>query len=324
MPRTPLNNVGRVSSLAAVLAGYCGVLADGECGYRQASAGCRAGSGPGWRSGRIWQASGCGLAAWSGKDRGPGVAGQPGLDQGPQVDGAAPVMQPGVVLGGADVTEPDAAAILGSGPGDDPFDHRPGRIGALELVGAGLRAGGAQQPLVRVDGHRPAVFGGGAARPERAPGTQLPEGDGPLAAHQPGMPGRAGHRALLLVDDEVVQGEPAGHRRAQRPGLDHRVVPGLAVVSAGLAGAVGRVTIDLQSLLLPRPSVPSESSAASTPSPATSASTPTAPAAASSRSGEAGPASSASTASASFTRSLTRSCLACGSSQSISGLPGLL
>src|SRR5260370_8172877 len=66
------------------------------------------------------------------------------------------------------------------------------------------------------------------------------------------MPGRAGHRALLLVDDEVVQGEPAGHRRAQRPGLDHRVVPGLAVVSAGLAGAVGRVTIDLQSLLLPR------------------------------------------------------------------------
>jgi hypothetical protein len=72
-----------------------------------------------------------------------------------------------------------------------------------------------------------------------------------------------------------------------------------------------------------RPSVPSDPCAGSTSCPATSASSPSASAAAASRSGAPGPASAASSPSASFTRSDTRSCLACGSSQSIGGLPGL-
>ena len=49
------------------------------------------------------------------------------------------------------------------------------------------------------------------------------------------MPGQTGHRALLFVDREVVEGEPAGRGRAQRDGLDDGVVPGGGVVRAGLA-----------------------------------------------------------------------------------------
>ena len=71
-----------------------------------------------------------------------------------------------------------------------------------------------------------------------------------------------------------------------------------------------------------RPSVPSEPCAGSTSWSATRASSPSASAAAFSHSGASPPVSSASTASASLTRSDTRFCLACGSSQSMSGLPG--
>src|SRR5690348_16433978 len=52
------------------------------------------------------------------------------------------------------------------------------------------------------------------------------------------MPGRAGHGTGLLVDGEVTDGETAGHGRAQRPGLDHRVMAGVAVGGAGLPAAV--------------------------------------------------------------------------------------
>src|SRR5439155_897277 len=123
------------------------------------------------------------------------------------------------------------------------------------------------------------------------------EGDRAPGAHRPGVPGRAGHRALLLIEDEVIEGEPAGHRRAQRHGLDDGGVPGRLVVRAGLARAVVRVAVDLQT--------PARRSAAC-----------------SSRCGAPSPVSPASTATASFTRSLTRACFAAGSSQSMTGLPG--
>ena len=147
---------------------------------------------------------GKGEPGWSGQDPGPAGAGQPGVDQGPQVDRGGPAAQPGGVPGGADVSEPDPPAVAGGGPGDDPLDHRPGWAGALECFSAGLRAGGAQQPLVRVNGHRPAVFGGSAARPQRAGQARGAEGDRPLAAHRPADAVRAGDGALLLVHDEVV------------------------------------------------------------------------------------------------------------------------
>src|ERR1022692_803303 len=86
----------------------------------------------------------------TGSAQGPGpvAAAQASVDQGPQVQRGAPVMQPGVVPGSPDVAEPDPVPVLGSGPGDDPLDHRPGRVGLPELGGPGLGAGGAQQAVV--------------------------------------------------------------------------------------------------------------------------------------------------------------------------------
>ena len=88
-------------------------------------------------------------------------------------------------------------------------------------------AGGAQQLLVRVDAHRPAVRGAGATPPQRAVRAQRAEGHRPFRAHRPGVPGRAGDRAGRLIDGEIVEGEPAGHGRTQRLGLDRRLVTGV-------------------------------------------------------------------------------------------------
>ena len=44
-----------------------------------------------------------------------------------------------------------------------------------------------------------------------------------------------------LVDGEVVDGEPARHRRSQRRRFDHRLVAGLGERGPGVAGAVGGV-----------------------------------------------------------------------------------
>ena len=62
------------------------------------------------------------------------------------------------------------------------------------------------------------------------------------------MPGRAGHRTLVLVDGEIIEGKPAGHGGLQRLGLDHGVVPGVPAGGPGLAAAVGRVAVHLQPL----------------------------------------------------------------------------
>src|SRR6266702_1063908 len=199
---------------------------------------------PGPRAG----AARAGAASRSGQDPGPAGAGQAAVDQGPQVQPGAPVVQPGVVLGRADVAEPDPAAVLGGDPGDGPLDARPGRVGALEPRRSGLGAGFAEQALMRVDGHRPAIFGGGAPLAQGASGAGGAEGHGPVLAHLAGDAVRAGDGAAVLVHDEVIDGEAAGHRRAQRPGLDDGVVPAVTVVSAGLAAAVRRVAVHLQPL----------------------------------------------------------------------------
>src|SRR5258708_12399881 len=110
----------------------------------------------------------------------------------------------------------------------------------------------------------PAVLGGRAPVAKWAGGARGAEGDRPLGAHRPDMPRRAGHWAVVLAEDEVVEGEPARHRRAQRHRLDDRVVPGRLVVRAGLAGAVAGVAVDFQALavlpvagrLVPAPAKP--------------------------------------------------------------------
>src|SRR5262249_60955644 len=58
-----------------------------------------------------------------------------------------------------------------------------------------------------------------------------------------GGAGRAGEGAVLVIDGEVVAGEPAGHGRLHRLGLDHRLVPGVTDRLAQLPGAVGGVAI---------------------------------------------------------------------------------
>src|SRR5208283_5508711 len=55
-------------------------------------------------------------------------------------------------------------------------------------------------------------------------------------------------RARVLIDGEVVQGEPAGHGRAQRPGLDDGVVRGRPVGGVALPAAVGRIPVNLQAI----------------------------------------------------------------------------
>src|ERR1035441_8048289 len=112
-----------------------------------------------------------GLPGRSGQGPGPAGAGQAGVDQGPQVQPGAPVVQPGIGLSGPDVAQADAAAVLGGGPGDGPLDTGPGRVGLPELRRSGLGAGRAQQVIMRVDGHRPAVPGGGALLAPRHPIT---------------------------------------------------------------------------------------------------------------------------------------------------------
>ena len=79
-------------------------------------------------------------------------------------------------------------------------------------------------------------------------GARGAEGEGPGLAHLADLPGRAGDGALLLIDGEVIKGEPAGHGRAHRPGLDDSVVPGVPVGRAGLPAGVGRVAVNLQAV----------------------------------------------------------------------------
>src|SRR6516165_3177780 len=142
--RRALNNPdpagGRSGCLPAAAGWHAGVLGvTGTLRPRRVSGpgrGCLPGGAGRWRSGQ---------------DPGSVAAGQAVPEQGAQVDRGAPGVQPGVVLGGAEVAEPDPAAVLGGGPGDDPLDGGPGGVGLLEIVGAGLGAGGTQQVLVRVD-----------------------------------------------------------------------------------------------------------------------------------------------------------------------------
>jgi hypothetical protein len=87
----------------------------------------------------------------------------------------------------------------------------------------------------------------------------LPQWAALAADAEAGLPGRgdvdpiagwAADRARLLVDGEVVLGEPARHRRSQRRRLDRLGVLGGPKRRAGLPAAVGRVTQDFQARLL--------------------------------------------------------------------------
>ena len=158
---------------------------------------------------------------------------------------ARPAVQPGVVLGRAEVAQPDPVPAAGGGPGDDPLDHRPGWVGLPEFPRAGLGAGGAQQAFVRVDLQAPAVFGGGALCRSGQPAHTAPK-----VAYRLVLIVRVCPAGQVTVPSSSLIAKSSrvkpGHGRAQRHRLDHRVMPGLLVVRAGLTGAVVRVTVNLQ------------------------------------------------------------------------------
>jgi hypothetical protein len=105
--------------------------------------------------------------------------------------------------------------------------------------------------LVRMQVHRLAVLGAGAALTQRtraaAPVEHRPtaRSDGHVVA------GRAGDRAGMKVDREVVFGEAARHRWPQRDRFDRLGVAGGRERRAGLAATVGGVGQHLEPWPLP-------------------------------------------------------------------------
>lgn len=88
-----------------------------------------------------------------------------------------------------------------------------------------------------------AGLGDGAAGAQRAAAAGGSEGDVAAGGDTPDDPVRAGARAIVLVDGEVVQGEPALDRRGQRLGLDHRGISGLPDRVPQVPSAVGRIGV---------------------------------------------------------------------------------
>ena len=131
---------------------------------------------------------------------------------------------------------------------------RPGGVGAFELGGAGLGAGGAQQVLVRVDASSTGrLWRWCSGARSGQPAHSRAEGDRPVRAHRPGVPGRAGDgagRSSSMVKSSRVN--PPGTAGRSGLGLITVSCPAVPVGGAGLPAAVGRVAVDLQ----PRPGRP--------------------------------------------------------------------
>ena len=146
-----------------------------------------------------------------------------------------------------------ALIVFGIGAG-----LRPGELVALR--GGDVSRHG-RQVMVQVSGPSARVvpvtsgYAGRAWELARRAGSDFvfrpdAEGGDPGAAEGDSAPGRAGDGAGLLIDDEVIDGEPAGDGGLQRLGLDHRGVPGVADSAAQVPGAVGQVAVPGQRLLV--------------------------------------------------------------------------
>src|SRR6266849_2720924 len=135
-------------------------------------------------------------------------------------------------------------------------DWLPGRAGLAAWSG-GQRPGAVAAGQALADQVAQVERGGAALEPGVVPGRPAvaelepssPPGGHPGPAERDGVPGRAGHRALLLADGEVINGEPALHRGLQRLGLDHRPVAGVVDRAAQVTGAVGGIAVPGQRLL---------------------------------------------------------------------------
>src|SRR6266516_2967100 len=201
----------------------------------------------GWRRSAWpgWPAARAGIAAWS-DDQHPGAvaAGQAPAGQVAQVQRGGAALEPGVILGHSAVAELEPASPPGGDLGDRAFHVGP--VGHVVLAQPGdgpVTAGGAQQVITLVQDELAAGLAGRALLAQRAVPAQRPEGGDAGAAQDGGVPGRAGDRALLFADGEVVDGEPALDGGAQRLRLDHRLVPGLLYRIAQVTGAVSGVAV---------------------------------------------------------------------------------
>ena len=140
-----------------------------------------------------------------------------------------------------------------------------GQPGGIALAGTG----GGQVGLVGMDGDDPAADAAGAGLAQRADAAGDAE-PGPATAaagraDRHGHPRRAGHRAGLEVDAELVLGEAAAGC-GRELGLDHRREPVLVQPGQVGAGAIGAVAVDhrLGGLARPRPGARSPSSVGAT------------------------------------------------------------
>src|SRR6266566_4965645 len=139
--------------------------------------------------------------------------------------------EPRMVLDGAAVAEFEAAAAEAGDLGDDPFHVGPVLAVLLPQFGlAGpVAAGLAQQVISLVQNDFPAGLGLCAPLEQWAVAAQRTEAGHPGPAERADVTGRALHCARVLVDSEVVDGEPTIHRCLQRFGFDHGLV-GVGVV----------------------------------------------------------------------------------------------
>src|SRR5205807_8683430 len=89
-----------------------------------------------------------------------------------------------------------------------------------------------------------AGLGRGAPLAQGAVATQRAERRHPSLADRAGVAGRTGHRARLLVDDEVINGEPTLDRRPQRLRLDHGLVAvGVSDRATEIPGAISGIAV---------------------------------------------------------------------------------
>ncbi len=194
-------------------------------------------------SGRAWGLSAgvrrlawprAGPAGCSGdQDPGAVAAGQALADQVAQVDRGGAAFELGVVAGRPAVAELEAASPPGGDLGDAAFDVGPvpGVVLAQPGVGGPGGAGGAQQPVVgcrtRIRPFLEVVQRWRSGQPRQAaPKVTLRRGrDGP------GQPGWAGGGPGLLIDGEVIEGNPPGTAGCSGLGLITAWSPAVPIAS---------------------------------------------------------------------------------------------
>ena len=164
---------------------------------------------------------------------------EPQGDQSAQIDRRGTVVQPVAIFDDAAVTH---LAVAAGQPGDAAFDHRSVLTIFVEPVHvSGCCACVALQLVVGPYGQRLALGAGGASLAQATSPACRPERDHPGGTDGAAQPGRTRRRAVGVVDGEVIDGEPARHRRARGCGLDPIAVAGIDEFGTQFPGAIGGI-----------------------------------------------------------------------------------